>query len=231
MNATSRSLFLSGLAVAALSVGLSVGGAKPALACGSTNYVGEVCYFAENYCPVGTLVAAGQSVSMSTYQTLFALIGLTYGGDGKTTFALPNLVGRMVVGSQPTQPLGVATGKNTVTLSSAQMPVHSHPIALTSPLTGVSGGVPFNTASPPTTTLTNFANGATVYPTNVYTATAPATGAVATLPVQGQASVTLEGNTGSTGYPAPLSVTFQSPALKMMPCIFYEGLFPVRPSN
>ena len=85
---------------------------------------GVVQLFAGSSAPSGWLICNGQAVSRTTYAALFAVIGTTYGaGDGSTTFNIPNLVNKTVRGSNS---LGKTGGADTVTLSTAQMPAHSH---------------------------------------------------------------------------------------------------------
>ena len=64
-------------------------------------YTGELRIFAGNFAPVSWLFCQGQLLNISEYEVLFQLIGTTYGGDGQTTFALPNLQSRVVVGQGP----------------------------------------------------------------------------------------------------------------------------------
>ena len=97
-------------------------------------YVGEIRIVGFNFAPVGWALCNGQLQEISENTTLFNLIGTTYGGNGQTTFALPNLQCRMPVhqgtGSTGTQyVLGSAAGLETVTLSTPQLPVHSHTAA------------------------------------------------------------------------------------------------------
>lgn len=94
-------------------------------------YVGEIRMFAGNFAPVGWFFCDGSLLSISQYQVLFSLLGTTYGGDGTTTFALPDLRGRIPVGvGQGTglsnYVLGQQAGAETVTLASANLPVHTH---------------------------------------------------------------------------------------------------------
>ncbi|CAA6603056.1 exported hypothetical protein [Rhodospirillaceae bacterium LM-1] len=63
----------------------------PALACGESAYIGELCVFAFNYCPQDFLPADGRSLPIQSNEALFSLLGITYGGDGKTEFKLPDL--------------------------------------------------------------------------------------------------------------------------------------------
>lgn len=81
-----RNILRGGLIALALTTG-----AGPALACGVDSYMGEVCGTAATYCPDGTLPANGQTVQIRQYQALYALLGTRFGGDGKSTFGLPNL--------------------------------------------------------------------------------------------------------------------------------------------
>ena len=68
-------------------------------ACGTAPLLGEICIFAFNYCPKGYAVADGQLLSIAQYPGLSALLGQTYGGDGVTTFGLPDLQGRTARGT------------------------------------------------------------------------------------------------------------------------------------
>jgi len=97
----------------------------------SDPYVGEVRLFAGNFAPAGWAFCDGQLVAIAEFETLFNLIGTTYGGDGQVTFALPDLRGRVPVhqgsNSQSTAyVIGQAGGAETVTLTAAQMPRHTH---------------------------------------------------------------------------------------------------------
>lgn len=94
-------------------------------------YVGEIRMFAGNFPPVGWLFCDGQLLPISENETLFQLIGTTYGGDGQETFALPNLQSRspMHMGTGPTGTnyvIAEAAGVESVTLSIQQIPNHTH---------------------------------------------------------------------------------------------------------
>jgi microcystin-dependent protein len=84
--------------------------------------IGEVMPFAGNFVPTDYVPADGRLLSISQYETLFALIGTTYGGDGNTTFALPDLRGRTIIGASTADPLGTLVGSPTVSLSNNQTP-------------------------------------------------------------------------------------------------------------
>ena len=92
----------------------------------ATPYIGEVRLFGGNFAPVGWSFCDGSLLSIASYEALFNLIGTTYGGDRQTTFALPDLRGRVPVhvGGQFT--LGQQGGSEQVTLTSAQLPAHQH---------------------------------------------------------------------------------------------------------
>src|ERR1044072_8588631 len=90
-------------------------------------YVGEIRMFAGNFNPNGWMFCEGQLLPISEFETLFNLIGTTYGGDGQTTFALPDLRGRMPVHVGSGFVLGQVAGAEQVTLTVNQIPVHNHP--------------------------------------------------------------------------------------------------------
>ena len=92
----------------------------------SQPYIGEIRIFAGNFAPNGWAFCDGSLLAISNNETLFTLIGTTYGGDGQETFALPNLSSRIPVGVGPGRALGQPGGQETVTLNSLQLPVHSH---------------------------------------------------------------------------------------------------------
>jgi microcystin-dependent protein len=99
-------------------------------------YVGEIRMFAGNFAPNGWMFCEGQTLPISENQALFQLIGTTYGGDGEETFNLPNLASRVPIhmGTGPdgtTYQLGEMAGTEQETLTTQQIPVHSHPVIAT----------------------------------------------------------------------------------------------------
>jgi microcystin-dependent protein len=96
----------------------------------SEPFVGEVRMVGFNFAPVGWFLCDGQLLSISQNEVLFNLIGTIYGGDGQSTFALPNLQGRIPIhqgtSDQGTWVMGQSSGTETVTLSANEMPEHSH---------------------------------------------------------------------------------------------------------
>src|SRR3954466_1443371 len=90
-------------------------------------YVGEIRMFAGNFAPAGWMFCEGQLLPISENETLFNLIGTTYGGDGQSTFALPDLRGRLPLHQGGGTVLAETGGAETVTLTATQIPQHSHP--------------------------------------------------------------------------------------------------------
>lgn len=94
---------------------------------GSSVPVGAVSMYAGSTAPSGYLLCQGQAVSRTTYADLFAAIGTTYGaGNGSTTFNLPNLQGKFALGKSSSYALGSSGGASTVTLTTNQIPAHTH---------------------------------------------------------------------------------------------------------
>jgi len=96
-----------------------------------TPWIGEIGLFAFNFAPKGWIICAGQQLAIQQNQALFSLLGTTYGGNGVTTFGLPDLRGRSIVSSgQSTTgsvyPVGMVTGTETVTVIPNQLPMHNH---------------------------------------------------------------------------------------------------------
>jgi microcystin-dependent protein len=94
-------------------------------------YVGEIRMFAGNFAPAGWMFCSGQQLPISEYDALFQLLGTTYGGDGESTFDLPNLQGRVPIHmgtgtAGTTYQLAETGGVETVTLTANQTPVHNH---------------------------------------------------------------------------------------------------------
>ena len=89
-------------------------------------FLGEIRMFAGNYAPQGWALCNGQVLAISDNDALFNLIGTIYGGDGQSTFALPDLQGRFPVHAGPGYSLGMRGGAEAVTLTPDQMPSHSH---------------------------------------------------------------------------------------------------------
>jgi microcystin-dependent protein len=92
----------------------------------SSPFIGEIRMFGGNFAPAGWAFCNGALIPISENDALFNLIGTTYGGDGQCTFALPNLQSRVPVHVGPGFALGQSGGVETVTLTTSQIPAHSH---------------------------------------------------------------------------------------------------------
>jgi microcystin-dependent protein len=95
-------------------------------------YVGEIRIFAGNFAPAGWMFCEGQLLPISENETLFQLIGTTYGGDGESTFALPDLRGRIPIHQGNGFILAETGGAEEITLTVNQIPAHTHPLLATS---------------------------------------------------------------------------------------------------
>lgn len=103
----------------------------------SDPFVGEIRAFPFNFAPHGWALCDGQLLPLSQNTALFSLLGTTYGGDGRSTFGLPDLRGAVAVGASPwggppglsARDLGEMSGQETVTLLASEMPVHTHAVA------------------------------------------------------------------------------------------------------
>lgn len=133
----------------------------------SEPFVGQIIAVGFNFAPLGWAFCAGQLLDISQYQALYTVIGTTYGGNGQTNFALPDLRGRVAINQGQGLGLsnyliGQAAGTETVTLNTTQLPTHTHVVM------GTSGAA---TSATPTTSslLGSTATGSNVYepPTNM----------------------------------------------------------------
>jgi microcystin-dependent protein len=104
----------------------------------SDPFLAEIMIFGGNFAPRGWAFCDGQIMSIAQNTALFSLLGTTFGGNGQTTFALPDLRGRVPLhaGSGPglsNYSLGEMGGQQSVTLTTSQMPAHNHPVVFTTP--------------------------------------------------------------------------------------------------
>lgn len=105
----------------------------------SSPFIGEIRMFGGNFAPAGWAFCNGALIPISENDALFNLIGTTYGGDGQSTFALPDLQSRVPVHVGPGFALGQSGGTESVTLTTSQIPAHSH-VPLADPNPGTKGG-------------------------------------------------------------------------------------------
>ncbi len=138
---------------------------KPAFAAPNP-YLGELMLVGFNFCPVGWAPAEGQLLAISSNTALFSLFGTTYGGDGRSTFALPDLRGRVPrsAGTGPglsPHPMGESAGTETTTLTINNMPSHNHDIRATNSEANKGGpaGKFLAAATPPQTGLSKYHEG------------------------------------------------------------------------
>jgi microcystin-dependent protein len=192
------------LAIAALLGALQMTGAGVASAQNS-QYLGEVRNFGYNWCPTGWIQASGQLLSISQNTALFSLYGTYYGGNGVSNFGLPNLNGAAPYGNgntPPAQPLGAVYGTTTVSVTTANMPQHTHQLIASS-------------AGP----TTNSPNGALVATLNANEKAYAVPGSPANVALA-------TGAVGFTGGNQPVYI--QSPALAMNWCVAMVGIYPSR---
>jgi microcystin-dependent protein len=152
-------------------------------------YVGEIRMFAGNFAPAGWMFCEGQLLPISEYETLFNLIGTTYGGDGESTFALADLRGRIPIHNGNGYNLAETGGAEEVTLTVNQIPAHSHPLVATTDLA--------DSASPAGAYMSTTATGNKIYST-----------ANPTIPLNAQEISSVGGSQPHTNFQPYLCVDF-----------------------
>ena len=177
----------------------------------SDPYIGEIRMFAETFVPEGWILCDGRTLSIGQYAPLATLLGTTYGGDGRTNFCLPNLVGRVPMqqgqGAGLTyRQIGVAGGASTVNLTSSQIAIHTHNVMCkNSPLTA-------DTRTDPTGNVWSGGSMKAFYGPNSGTL----------VPMDPRA-------VGATGADVPVGHYNLQPYLGVYFAIAYEGVWPVQP--
>jgi microcystin-dependent protein len=198
-------------ATACAAAALTAGTGTPAHAQASDMYLGQLMLVPYNFCPRSWADASGQILSIAQNTALFSLLGTTYGGNGQTTFALPDLRGRVPMGQGQgpglsPRTLGEVFGTETNTLTISQMPAHTHTGYIVADKDTVA-----NKASPAGNALARAA-AADIYTNTLTSLDDPmANGTVMTNP---------------TGGSQPFNN--MSPTLVMRWCIALEGIFPSR---
>jgi microcystin-dependent protein len=205
-------------------------------------FVGEIRAIGFSFAPPGWFLCNGQILAISSYQALFALIGTTFGGNGTSTFQLPDLQGRVPLGvgqgaGLPVYVWGQQGGAASVALTQQQMPAHTHVATFT-------GSAPSGPANLSVTVQGSSAQGGTSSPTGNYLAGTPKGSTTGDLYVNNPALGTLgnlAGASGSlSGLPAPqgtvvnglsggnVPVNIEPPYLAIYFIIAYNGIFPSR---
>jgi len=175
-------------------------------------YLAEIRMFAGNFAPRGWFFCQGQLLSISQWTAVFALVGTTYGGNGQTTFGVPDFRGRVALGTGtgpglPTVDLGEMAGTPTATLNITNLPMHNHPITGTLSMQAAADGA-----------LGTDPSNRRVGPGSFYSASAD--DLINMAPLSGSLTV------GLTGSNAPFSI--MPPYLGMNYIMCVEGIFPSR---
>ncbi len=177
-------------------------------------YIGVIAIFAGNFAPRGWAFCQGQYLSIAQNTALFSILGTTYGGDGQVTFALPDLRGRIAIGTGQgpglsSYTLGQAAGSESVSLLSSQLPAHTHALTLALNVKNFAG----NSRTPVGNVLANEAGGAI----------APYSSAAADMTM---ASGAVSGTAAAAGSSQPTPII--QPYLTINYIIALEGLYPSR---
>lgn len=170
-------------------------------------YIASIMLFAADFAPKNWAYCNGQLISIAQNTALFSLLGTTYGGNGQTTFALPDFQGRAAVGTGQgaglsNVTLGEVAGSQTVTLTVNNLAVHTHPVTATLTATSAAPNTDEN-------------NGAILAGTNIYAGGA-----------NGQLAGVIEAPSSITGSNQPVNI--QQPYLGMNFVICMYGIFPSR---
>lgn len=176
----------------------------------STPFVGEIRMFGFGRVPNGWFTCDGSLKPIAEYDTLFVLLGTNYGGDGVTTFGVPDLRGRLPIhqGQGPglsNRVIGQTAGDESVAVTTVQMPAHTHGLVVTS--------VAASLDTPAATMLPGTVSGETFYVSDV------GTGATA-IPMQPPSITSTGGNQAHENCMPTLTVQY---------CIAWAGIFPSRP--
>lgn len=195
-----------------------------------TPYMGSILPFAGTYAPQDWHFCDGTLLSVSQYEALFSLFGTTYGGDGVNTFGIPDLRARMPVGAYMNvsngdiYPLGSKGGQAYTTLTSANMPLHSHTAP---PITTQASGTYKISNATATTTSPTAGSLLAAGPVTTST-TAPYTTTPATIPLaSSMANFTVP--VGTAGFGATQTVPSVPPYVGVSFIVALVGLYPVRP--
>lgn len=176
-------------------------------------FLGMVQYFAFDFVPKGYAACNGALLSIQSNTALFALLGTYYGGNGSTTFGLPDLQGRAVVGQSSSLTIGEKFGNTSATLLTANMPSHTHTVTATIPANSSNAG---NVAAPAGNYPSAGPSGGRGGTTSLYTPPAQQNGQL------GNPTFTV----AAAGNGIPFNT--QNPYLALTACISTVGIFPSR---
>lgn len=191
------------LIIAAASAAMALGALPAAASAGDLPFIGQVSIVGEPFCPTGWAAAEGQTLPINQYQALFSLLGTRFGGNGTTTFNLPDLRGRAVLGVGGGYALGQAGGSQTHTMTSSEMPQHTHLL--------LASDRPGTTNTPANADLAE-QSGTGV---NSYASGNPEPGVVMA-----------QGTIGQAGGSQPFTII--QPSLGITHCIALQGMYPSR---
>lgn len=183
--------------------------------------IGQVIWTAGSFCPRGMLPAQGQTLPIAPNSALFSILGTNYGGDGRTTFKLPNLGGRSIIG-QGSSPLttsyrlGDSGGRDFVALKEENMPAHHHTIA-SGDFGQMRGQNKVANTDDPKDAFLGKTNGV-----NIYT---KAHGAGQTM-AHGTVRLDTPDQTSSAG--GSTHVDIRDPYLVLLPCLCKDGRYPLK---
>lgn len=186
------------------------------------SYMGVVAPFAGNFAPRGWMTCSGQLLSIAQYSALYSLLGTTYGGNGSSTFGLPNLNGRVAVGQGGQYGLGEMAGAESATLLLNNLPLHQHGASTQMSVALQEANAPATSSLASETSTLGQSLGTYGRDNVAVQIYAPAPGSVQ-LPAQLQMSVQLV----ISGQSQPVSIL--QPVLALTQCICVEGYYPDRP--
>ncbi|HTV33294.1 MAG TPA: tail fiber protein [Methylocella sp.] len=172
-------------------------------------FLGEIRAFGFNFAPIGWALCNGQLLPISQNAALFSLLGTFYGGDGRTTFGLPNLQGRVLIHQGhglglPNYVIGEIGGNTNVTLTTQQLPSHNHRVTAVA--------APGSASDPSGAFIAEHGSGKEAATLFAHSATSPV-----------QMAPTMIGDTGGS---QPVSI--QNPYVVINYCIALQGIYPSR---
>jgi len=191
-------------------------------------FIGEICIFGFNFAPVDWALCNGQLMQINQNAALFSLLGTMYGGNGTTTFGIPDLQGRMPIGmgngaGLTPRPISTKAGQENATLTVNQLPAHTHSVNITA-TTSVKASTGASSSATPTAGAYLAQGGTSAGDSAIIYAGAAPANTVAL----GGVSTQLTGNaTGATGASQPAPI--MNPFLALNFCIAVIGLYPSRP--